>query len=74
MCRMIDEIANHITEGTQKDYWEILNKKITVMVLDKYSQISAVESELKVSPTRGVPYLRSSIVERSRGEVKPASS
>ena len=68
VAKDIEDFLRHYPN--KKDYWEILNKKITVTVLSKYPQISKVESELKVSPTRGVPYLRSSIVERSRGEVK----
>lgn len=46
------------------DYWEILNKNLTLMVLKKYPMLSSVVSEIQVSPSELVPYLRSSIVTR----------
>jgi len=48
------------------DYWEIVNKKVTLLVLDKYSAIASVTSQIEVSPTTAVPYLRSSISTRIR--------
>ena len=48
------------------DYWEIVNKKITLMVLTKYSAIVKVMSEIQVSPSAQVPYQRSSTVTRER--------
>ena len=48
------------------DYWEIVNKRITLMLLDKYSGITSVTCDLKVDPTSLVPYTRSSRVTRDR--------
>jgi hypothetical protein len=48
------------------DYWETVNKKITLLVLDKYSAIASVRSQIDVSPTTAVPYFRSSITTRTR--------
>jgi hypothetical protein len=48
------------------DYWEILNKKLTLLVLRKYPTIENITSEIQVSPSQKVGYLRSSIVTRSR--------
>jgi hypothetical protein len=48
------------------DYWEILNKKITLLVLNRYSSITSVTSQIEVLPTTTVPYLRSSIATRTR--------
>ena len=48
------------------DYWEIVNKKIPLLVLDKYSAIALVTSQIDVSPTTAVPYFRSSITTRHR--------
>jgi hypothetical protein len=48
------------------DYWEVVNKKITLLVLDKYSAIASVTSQIDVSPTAAVPYFRSSITTRAR--------
>ena len=52
----------------ETDYWEIVNKKITLLILDKYSSIESVTSQIEVSPTTAVPYLRSSISTRTRVE------
>ena len=50
----------------EDDYWEILNKKITLLVLDKYPLITKVTCQIQVSPSPLVPYLRSSITMRER--------
>lgn len=50
------------------DYWEILNKKLTLLVLKKYSMIENITSEIQVSPSEKVAYLRSSIVTQSRSK------
>jgi hypothetical protein len=49
-----------------EDYWEILNNKITSMVLEKYPAIAKITSQLQVSPSPKNHYLRSSIVTRER--------
>jgi hypothetical protein len=51
------------------DYWEILNKNLTLMVLKKYFMIASITSEIQVSPSQKVSYLRSSIVTRSRSRM-----
>ena len=48
------------------DYWEIVNKQITLLLLNKYPGITSVTSDLKVDPTSLVPYTRSSRVTRER--------
>ena len=48
------------------DYWEILNKRITSLVLEKYPAIAEVTSELQVSPSPKNRYTRSSTVTRAR--------
>ncbi len=50
------------------DYWEILNKKLTLLVLKKHPMIESITSEIQVSPSEKVGYLRSSIVTRSRSK------
>jgi hypothetical protein len=50
----------------QTDYWEIVNKKITALILKKYSTLVSVTSQIEVSPTPTIPYLRSSITTRRR--------
>ncbi len=49
-------------------YWEIVNKKSTLMVLKKYPVLSNVTIEMQVSPSSLVPYLRSSIVTRHQSK------
>jgi hypothetical protein len=44
------------------DYWEILNKKLTLKLLKKYPMLESITSEIQVSPSQKVAYLRSSIV------------
>ena len=48
------------------DYWEIVNKQITALLLKKYPAITRVTCELKVEPSANVPYSRSSRVTRER--------
>jgi hypothetical protein len=48
------------------DYWEIVNKQITALLMKKYPSITSVTCELKVEPSRLVPYTRSSRVTRTR--------
>ena len=50
----------------EKDYWEILNKQITSLLLKKYPALTSVTSGLKVDPSRLDPYTRSSRVTRER--------
>ena len=63
-------LTNYPNEG---DYWEILNKKITSMVLEKYPAIAKITSQLQVSPSPKDPYLRSSIVTRDRTTMRKHS-
>ena len=48
------------------DYWEIVNKRITSMLLSKYRGLSSVNCEIKVDPSSLIPYARSSRVTRER--------
>lgn len=50
----------------KNDYWEVVNKRLTDLVLKKYSSVNRIVSEIEVSPSTVVPYLRSSIVTRGR--------
>ena len=52
------------------DYWEIVNKQITSLLLNKYPGITSVTCELKVDPSSLVPYTRSSRVTRERATTK----
>ncbi len=50
----------------ESDYWEVVNKQLTSMLLKKYPTILSVTSELTADPTRLDPYVRSSRVTRAR--------
>lgn len=54
------------TYPNEDDYWEILNKQITALLLKKYRGLSMVTSDIKVDPTSVIPYTRSSRVTRER--------
>ena len=62
----IEDFFNNYPNKT--DYWEILNKKLTLLVLKKYPMLSSITSEIQVSPSQKVSYLRSSIVTRSQSK------
>ena len=48
------------------DYWEIVNKQVTALLMKKYPAIASLTCELKVDPSSGVPYSRASRVTRTR--------
>lgn len=54
----------------EDDYWEIVNKNITSLLLNKYPAITSVTCEMKVDPSSLIPYSRSSRVTRERGPKK----
>jgi len=61
------DIENFLTNyPNETDYWEIVNKKITQLVLDKYGALVTVTCEITVSPTDSVPYLRTSTTTRAK--------
>lgn len=60
----IENLLNNYPNKT--DYWEIVNKNITALILEKYPAIAEVTSEIEVSPSPKVRYVRSSTVTRDR--------
>ncbi len=68
----IEDFLNNYPNKT--DYWEILNKKLTLLVMKKYPMIENITSEIQVSPSQKVDYLRSSIVTRSQSKRKGRSN
>ena len=48
------------------DYWEIVNKQITSMLLKKYAGLASITSEIRVDPSPQVQYTRTSRVTRHR--------
>jgi hypothetical protein len=56
----------------ETDYWEIVNKKLTGMLLERYPSLASVTSTIQVSPTASLPHVRASTVTRTRAA--PASA
>ncbi|HJT30026.1 MAG TPA: hypothetical protein VJ784_21595 [Pyrinomonadaceae bacterium] len=50
----------------KNDYWEIVNKQITSILLNKYRGLTSVTCEIKVDPSSLIPYTRTSRVTRTR--------
>jgi len=48
------------------DYWEIVNKQITSLLMKKYPALASVTCEMTVDPSGQVPYTRTSRVMRNR--------
>jgi hypothetical protein len=71
IAKDIEVLLTHYPNKT--DYWEIVNKKLTSMILRKYSAIVRIRIEIGVSPSSTDPYARSSIVTRSRSNVRGRS-
>ena len=53
----------------EKDYWEIVNKQLTQLLLKKYPVIASLTCEVKADPTPLDPYVRASRVTRERRPV-----
>jgi len=64
LAKYVETLLNNYPNKT--DYWEIVNKQVTALLLKKYPALSSVTSEFEVKPSRNVPYTRSSTVTRSR--------
>lgn len=64
---ILKDIENYLTGyPNETDYWEIVNKRLTLMVLTKYPAVSSITAEIAVSPSGREPYERSSTVTRNR--------
>jgi len=50
----------------EDDYWEIVNKRITSLLITKYPALASVTCEMRVEPSPKVPYTRASRVTRTR--------
>ena len=64
LMREIEQFLTHYPRPM--DYWEIVNKHLTQMLLKKYPMLASVTSVIEVGPTRSVPHARLCIVTRSR--------
>lgn len=64
---MAKEVENFLNNYPNKtDYWEIVNKKLTRMLMDKYPVLASINSRIQISPQKNEPYTRASTVTRIR--------
>ena len=68
LAKDIENLLTHYPDET--DYWEIVNKKIPALLLEKYPALATVTSQIDVSPSQDVPYFRTSTVTRTRASRK----
>ena len=62
-----EDIQDFIDGYPEKaDYWEVINKNLTRLVLDSYSELQDITSEMEISPSKEDPYFSMSIVTRRR--------
>ena len=54
----------------EDDYWEVVNKRATSLLMNKYHALSSLTLEITVDPTHLDPYTRSSCVTRERSAIK----
>lgn len=64
LAKDVETLLSHYPNKT--DYWEIVNKRITALLMQKYPAIASVTCELRVDPSANVPYTRSSRATRER--------
>ena len=64
LMRDIDQFLTYYPG--QMDYWEIVNKQMTQMLMKKYPMLASITSVNEVGPTRSLPHVRLCIVTRSR--------
>lgn len=64
LAKDVETLLSHYPN--KDDYWEIVNKQITLMLLNKYHGLASVTCEIKVDPSSLVPYTRTSRVTRNR--------
>lgn len=64
---MAKDVEQFLTNyPNERTYWEIVNKELTKLVLDKYPALSSITCEIEVAPSRLHPYTRASRVSRQR--------
>jgi len=68
IAKDVENLLTHYPNDS--DYWEILNKRLTMMVLKNYPVLMSVTCEIQASPTHLDPYSRSSIVTLNRSSLK----
>jgi hypothetical protein len=60
--KFLTEYPNEMT------FWEILNKELTSILIEKYPALGSVTCEIQVTPSSKYPFTRGSVVTRNRRE------
>lgn len=64
LAKDVENLLNNYPN--EDDYWEIVNKNVTSLLMKKYPALASITCELRADPTRLDPYTRSSRVIRER--------
>lgn len=56
----------------QRDFWELINKKLISHIFKTYPFLNFIESEIQVLPGRTFPYIRSSVAKLEDGKITDA--
>ncbi|NER00861.1 MAG: hypothetical protein F6K30_29915, partial [Cyanothece sp. SIO2G6] len=72
---MAETVIQFITDyPTKTDYWEIINKKLTRLLLDRYPQMSGITSHITIISNQVIPFTKeSSLVTMNRPGYCPIS-
>ena len=68
IAKDIENLLGHYPD--KSDYWELVNNRLTQMILQKYPVLAEITSQIEVSPTPSVRYPRMSIVTRRQPATK----
>ena len=72
LAKDVENLLNNYPN--EDDYWEIVNKNVTSLLMKKYPALASITCEVRADPTRLDPYTRSSRVirDRARSSRKPS--
>ena len=66
---MRKDVDKFLTEyPNEMTFWEILNKELTSMLIQKYPALLSVTCEIQVTPSSKYPFTRGSVITRNRRE------
>lgn len=68
IAKDIENLLSNYPDKTE--YWELVNKRLTQMVLQKYSALAEITSQIEVAPTPSVRYPRTSMVTRRQPSIR----
>lgn len=64
---LLNDITSFLQNYPDEEaYWEILNKDVTAYILNRYPVVLSITSEIQVSPSPMITYLRATTVTRQQ--------